>query len=262
MHRAVISMVGLQRGRRRRGAPSLAGGRRDRRARARRDAWHGSAASRGGRAVLAASDHRGLAPRRRLGSGSTFSSWPPGGSRARRLARFAGRATTPPTTPSQDVSRRGVPRQVDRFSELASNERPVALVSARPRRARGREQAARSRRRATGPGARRDALKSALRGDDVLGRLGGTSSRRSYSPTSPAGGRAPDGRRVRRGRAHARPAPEWPGPPRDGTGAEALLAAADVALRVSKRSVGGTVRLRRVPLFSAAADGVQAGSRG
>ena len=110
-----------------------------------------------------------------------------------------------------------------------------------------------------GAGRRRgDVRGGASRGRRAGAAAAGTSSPPSYSPTTPTGSRGASSPRSWSARRAARPAPAWPPRPRDGTGAEALLAAADVALRVAKRSSPGTVGVYDGMPISKGADGARA----
>ncbi len=187
--------------------------------------------------------------------------WPPAGSRARRRSSCGGRATTPPTTHSPAFSRGQAFRtQVDQLSELRHRaERPAAVIALDLD-----EFGSVNKRLGHAAGDRLlvragEAMQSALRGDDVLGRLGGdefaalvftdvpelVAERLMEAVSGEDGAQCT----ARAGVARA---------PADGTGAEALLAAADVALRVSKRSGGVHVTAYDGAPLSAAADGAQA----
>ena len=148
---------------------------------------------------------------------------------------------------------------MDQLSELATVERPAAVIALDLD-----EFGSVNKRLGHAAGDRLlvragEAMQSALRGDDVLGRLGGdefaalvftdvpelVAERLMEAVSGEDGAQCT----ARAGVARA---------PADGTGAEALLAAADVALRVSKRSGGVHVTAYDGAPLSAAADGAQA----
>ena len=148
--------------------------------------------------------------------------------------------------------------EADRLSGLASHDRPIALVALDLD---GLGAVNKRLGHAAGDGVlvrTAETIGAALRDGDVLGRLGGDEFAVLVF--------ADDARRIAR-RLIAAVVEDAEGctacagvatAPRDGTGAEALLAAADVALRVAKRSAPGTVGVYDGMPISKGEDGARA----
>ncbi|MBN1527463.1 MAG: bifunctional diguanylate cyclase/phosphodiesterase [Thermoleophilaceae bacterium] len=147
--------------------------------------------------------------------------------------------------------------EVDRLSGIASHDRPVGLVALDLD-----GLGAVNKRLGHAAGDRTlvetaEAMRSVLRDADVLGRLGGDEFAALVHSDDPhriarrliaAVGERAEGCTACAGVATG---------PRDGIGAEALLAAADVALRVAKRSTAGTVGVYDGMPISEGADGAR-----
>ncbi len=148
---------------------------------------------------------------------------------------------------------------VDRLSDLASDERPVALIALDLD-----GMGAVNKRLGHGAGDRilvqtARTIRGQLRDGDVLGRLGGDEFAAVVA--------SDDAHRVARRLVEAVGSQEGgecsacagvAAAPHDGVGAEALLAAADVALRVAKRSGRGTVSVYQGVPISNRSDGARA----
>ena len=149
--------------------------------------------------------------------------------------------------------------QVDRLSDLASEERPVALIAIDLD-----GMGAVNKRLGHGAGDRllvqtARTIRDQLREGDVLGRLGGDEFAAVVA--------SDDAHRVARRLIEAVGSQEGgqcsacagvASAPHDGVGAEALLAAADVALRVAKRSGKGTAGVYQGVPISNRSDGARA----
>jgi diguanylate cyclase (GGDEF)-like protein len=150
-------------------------------------------------------------------------------------------------------------KQVDLLAELATRERPAAVIALDLD-----EFGAVNKRLGHAAGDRLllragEAMQATLRGDDILGRLGGdefaalvfTDDPQRVAERLMEAVAGEDGAQCTARAGIARV-------PADGTGAEALLAAADVALRVSKRSGAVHVTAYDGAPLSDEADGAQA----